>query len=148
MNSAQAIMTGFDLSTLDTSEVAQVTFKVPVIEDMDGEPISGFVIVGKNSPQFQTASSTVRIDNIKRASKRNKQIDSSTDEGAAAISRSVAMNEKALALAVVVDWFGFNDKGQPMPFDIALVEKLFAKFPQWQVKVNIALDNDANFMKV
>lgn len=148
MNNAQAIMAGFDIGNLDTTDVEQVTFKVAVIEDLDGEPVCGFVIVGKNSPEFQHANNAVRIDNIKRASKRSKQIDTSTEEGATAISKTVSSNEKIVSLAVVVDWFGFLLEGQPMTFDKAIVEKLFAKYPQWQVKVQAALDADANFMKV
>ena len=147
MNTAQK-STGFEVSLLDDVETKQVTFNVAVIEDADGEDVSGFVIVGKNSPEFQTANNTVRIENIMRASKRSKQIDSSTEDGAALLAKTVTGNEKSIALACVVDWFGFNLEGAPMKFDKATVEKMFTKFPQWQVMVSNALEVDANFMKV
>jgi hypothetical protein len=147
MNTAQAIMAGFDVNELDNPNVQEVTHKVAVIEDEDDNPISGFVIVGKNSPQYQEAANAIRTENIKRGSKRKKQLDGSTDEGAAVIARTVKANEKTIALAVVIDWFGFNSNGQAIPFDKAMVEKMFEKKPQWQAQVNAALETDANFMK-
>lgn len=149
MNQAQVIMNGgFELSLLDQVEAAQITFDVALVEDADGNAVVGFKIVGKNSPEYQTANAAVRIDNIKRASARKKALDGSTDEGAAAIARTVDNNERALAQAVVVGWFGFNLEGAPMAFDKAMVEKLFTKYPTWVSKVMNALDNEANFMKV
>ena len=148
MNQAQKIMSGFEISNLDSTNIQAATHKVAVIEDADGEAISGFIIVGKNSPEYQAASNAVRHENIKRAGKRSKQVDTSTDEGAAALAKTVTSNERTIALAITVGWFGFNLEGSPMTFDKTMVEKLFDKFPQWQVRVNAALENDANFMKV
>lgn len=148
MNTAQTIMSGFDISNLDSADTNQITNKVVMIEDEDGEAVTGFIIVGKNSQEYQNASNAIRIEGIKRASKRNKQIDTSTDEGASIVSRTVSANEKTIAMAVTVDWFGFNKEGEPIPFDKAIVEKLFEKYPQWQAKVNSALESDKNFMKV
>lgn len=152
-NTAQKIMsgvtaTGVDLSILDGEDLTRVTYRVPVIEDLEGEAISGFIIVGKNSQEYQEASSEVRISNIQRASARNKQIDGKTVEGATVVSKTVAQQEKRIALAVVVDWFGFNANGVAVPFDKATAERFLTKFPQWQNKITTALDNDANFMKV
>jgi hypothetical protein len=149
MNQAQAIMSsGFDVSNLDDDKLNKVTHNVTVIQNEDGDPISGFIIVGKNSKEYQDVSNEIRKTNIQRAGKRSKQIDSSTDEGANTVNRTIAQNEHATALAVTVGWFGFNLEGQPMQFDKAMVEKMFNKCPQWQARVNQALDTDANFMKV
>lgn len=147
MNNAQLIMSGFSLDDLDAAD-ERITFDVAVKEDLDGNPICGFKIVGKNSPEAITASNAIRIANIKRASKRSKQIDSATDEGAAAISRTVELNDRSLAMAITVDWFGFTLEGAPMPFDRSRVEKLFDKYPTWQTKVLNALEVDSNFTKV
>jgi len=149
MNTAQTIIAaGFDLGNLDNPDFNQVTHKVAVIEDADGEPVSGFYIVGKNSAEYQEANNVVRHDNIKRASKRSKHIDSSTDEGAQVVANTVDRNEKAIAIAITVGWFGFNAGGQPREFDKALVAKMFDKFPVWQAKVINDLEKDSNFMKV
>lgn len=136
---------GFEISDLD-KEVA-ATHKVAVIEDDDGNPIAGFVIVGKNSPEYQQAANAVRIDNIKRAAKRKQQIDTSTDQGAAVLAKTVAANDATVALSVVIDWFGMLNNGQPMPFSKDLVAKMFEKLPQWQVKVLNELEVEANFTK-
>jgi hypothetical protein len=149
MNTAQTQKsTGFEVSVLDDATTKQVTFNVAVIKDEDGEDLSGFKIVGKNSPEYQAANNAVRIENIQRASKRSKQIDSSTAEGAALLAKTVASNELTVALACVVDWFGFNMEGAPMDFDKNVVAKMFARYPQWQAMVSNALETDANFMKV
>lgn len=137
---------GFDVNDL-SQESAPITHKVSVIDDEDGNPVSGFVIVGKNSKEYQNASNAIRIDNIKRAAKRKTQVDTGTDAGAAIVARTVASNDRTTALSVVIDWFGMLSNGQPMPFDKAVVEKMLDKFPQWQVRILNDLDNDANFTK-
>jgi hypothetical protein len=139
---------GFEIDDIDSSVIDRNTFNVAVIEDADGEPISGFVIVGKNSAEYQAATVAIRAANIKRSAKRAKAIDTSTDEGAATVASTIASNERAIAMAVIVDWFGFNSEGQPASFDRSKVEKMLSKFPQWQARVNAALEVDANFMKV
>lgn len=149
INSSPAKAAGFeiDMDNLDAPAEA-VTFDVVVIEDEEGEPVAGFKIVGKNSPQYQAASAEIRQDNIRRASKRNKQIDTSTEEGAKLIALVVAGNERKQNMAVVVDWFGFNCEGAPMTYDSNLAKRLLTKHPHWLTMIGVALDKDANFMKV
>jgi hypothetical protein len=144
----QAQVQGFDIDNMNNVDVVQATHKVGVVFNDDGEPVSGFLIVGKNSPQYQEANNSVRAENIKRAAKRNKQVDASTDEGAKIISRTVMSNEKTIVSAVVVDWFGFLKGGEPLSFDKAVVDKMLTAFPTWQTAISAALENDANFMKV
>ena len=119
----------------------KITFRVPVIEDDDGNPRSGFIIVGKNSNEFRDACNSIHIANIQLALQRRRQVDNSTDKGTGATPLSITKNECAsvIALAVVKDWFGWNNGGKPMDFDKAFVEKMFDKYPQWQVKINNAL---------
>lgn len=136
---------GFDISALDNT--GPVTHKVSVIDNADGESVSGFIIVGKNSLEFINAASQIRIDNIKRAAKRKQQLDTSTDEGAAVLAKTVDRNDRTSALSVVIGWYGFTANGQEIPFDKAMVEKMFAKFPTWQEKVLKELEAEANFMK-
>jgi hypothetical protein len=146
MNTAQKIMAGFNIDDLDAVDQTTHTHSVSVIDDEDGNPITGFVIVGKNSKEYQEVAQTVRIDNIKRAAKRKQQIDTATDAGAGIVARTVAGNDNAVALAVVVGWFGMLSGGEQMAFDKNMVSRMFAKFPQWEVKVLAALEADANFM--
>jgi hypothetical protein len=137
---------GFDLDNLENN-TDPATHKVSVIDDADGNSVSGLIIVGKNSPEFINATSQIRIDNIKRSAKRKQQLDTSTDEGAAVLARTVDRNDRTTAMSVVIGWYGFLKGGAEVPFDKALLEKMFAKYPQWQVKVLTALEAEANFMK-
>lgn len=136
---------GFDLSQLDATE--DNTTKVVVISDIDGNDQCGFVIVGKNSPEFQEASRQVRIDGLKRSAKRKTALDTSTDEGAAVVAKMIETNELTLATSVVKGWFGFQTNGVDAPFDKAIVAKMLSKYPTWKDKITTALDNDANFIK-
>lgn len=151
MNQAQAIVNGsFELSALDdqTIDLSRMTHDVAVVEDADGNPLIGFRIVGKNSPEYMKVNSEIRRDNIKRAGKRKAGLDASTDDGADAIARTVDDNERKIAKAVIVGWFGFKLEGQDMEFSEQYVAKLLDKFPTWQTKVMNALEVEANFMKV
>lgn len=154
MNTAQTIQTspataaGFDLEDLDNDSVNQITHKVAFTEDLDGNPITGVYIVGKNSAEYARVSESIRVENIKRASKRNKAIDTSTDDGAKLVANTVANNNIAEAVAVTVDWFGFNAGGQPKEFDSKYMHALYSKYPTYLAKVQSALENDANFSKV
>lgn len=137
----------FDLTNLLTEDTP-VTFKVPVVFDADGNPVSGFVIVGKNSPQYQVVDKKVRVDNVMRSSNRKTAIDSSTEAGAETLIRTVDLNQRATALAITVGWYGFTMNGAETPFDQDTVAKMFDRFPTWQTKVLTALEVDANFLKV
>ena len=137
--------TGFDLNQLDVVE--DNLFSVGVVTNIDGNDECGFLIVGKNSPEFQEASRQVRIDGLKRSSKRKTALDTSTDEGAGAVSKIIETNEMTLATSVVKGWFGFKTNGEDAPFDKAIVSKMLTKFPTWKDKITAALENDANFIK-
>lgn len=135
---------GFDIAKLDQVS-GPVTHKVSVIDDIDGNSVSGFIMVGKNSPEYQKVQQAIRIENIKRASKRKQTIDTTKDEGAAVVARTVEQNDRMTALAVVTGWYGFNSEGAPMYFNKQIVEKMFDVYPTWQAKVLAALEEDANF---
>lgn len=137
--------TGFDLNQLDVVE--DNLFRVGVVTNIDGNDECGFLIVGKNSSEFQEASRQVRIDGLKRSSKRKTALDTSTDEGAGAVSKMIETNEMTLATSVVKGWFGFKTNGEDAPFDKVIVSKMLTKFPTWKDKITAALENDANFIK-
>ena len=71
-----------------------------------------------------------------------------TDEGADQLVHVIDDNQKRLALAVAVDWYGFTSNGAVVPFDKGLIATAFDKYPTWQERVTAALENDANFLKV
>jgi hypothetical protein len=149
MNTAQTIAAvGFDISNLTAAVAEVVTFNVDVLFDEDGNPAAGFVIVGKNSPEYQAESHAVRADGYKRSAVRKTAIDAKTDAGASKLVEAIDSNATRLALSVVTGWYGFTSAGAPVPFDKGLVLAAFKKFPTWEDKVNAALEVDANFLKV
>ncbi len=147
MNTAQKIISAdFDIDNLDA--LTRATHACGVRFDVDGNAISGFHIVGKNSDEYLAAQAEIRSANLQRSAKRKEQIDASTPEGATAVVNVMISNERTTAMAVVTGWFGFNKGGQPMEFDKAVVAQMFDKMPTWQSKVLDDLDKEANFTKV
>ncbi len=151
MTQAQNVVPGFEISDFDLQadgSVKESTFKSSMIDDADGNPLTGFIIVGKNSQQCQAASNKVRVNNLMRQSKRNKPVDTATVEGSQIVVNNMLDNEESIALAVIVGWFGFLSEGQEMTFDYALACKLVKARPTWKAKILADLEKDANFTKV
>lgn len=149
MNTAQTIAAvGFDISNLAAIDTAAATHKVDVLFDDDGNVVSGFVILGKNSPEYQAESHAVRAEGYKKSAIRKTAIDVKTDEGSSKLVDNIDSNATRLALSVVTGWYGFTSGGAPVPFNKELVLAMFKKFPTWEDKVNAALEVDSNFLKV
>lgn len=151
LNKAQEILTGggFELSDLlEKDTYSRATHTVAFLKDANGNPVLGVTIVGKNSEEASAEKNRTRIENIMRAAKREKALDTATLEGATIVSETVSGNETSKAVAVTIGWFGFNEEGSPATFTKERVAKLYAKMPHWEEMVNNALDTDANFMKV
>ena len=148
LNIAQTLAVGgFDIANL-SAPAARVTFDVPVIFDADGEAVAGIRIVGKNSDEYRKENHVLRAEGYKKSAKRKTAIDASTDEGADQLVHVIDDNQKRLALAVAVDWYGFTSNGAPVAFDKDMIAAAFDKYPTWQDRVTTALENDANFLKV
>lgn len=148
-NIAQAVIAAsFDIANLTAAVAAAVTHNVDVLFDDDGNAVAGFIIVGKNSPEYQGESHAVRAEGYKKSAVRKTAIDAKTDEGASKLVDVIDSNATRLALSVVTGWYGFTSAGAPVPFDKALVAAAFKKYPTWEDKVNAALEVDANFLKV
>lgn len=141
------IASGFDLDQLD-SKAEAVLHKLTVVSDIDGNDKCGFFIDSKNCDEYQAAAHAIRIDGLKRSSKRKSVLDTTTDEGAGVIAKVIETNEVTLATSVVKDWFGFQTNGVAAVFDKSTVSKMFAKYPTWKDKVTAALENETNFLKV
>lgn len=137
---------GFDISNLDNLATDN-SHRVPVLFDENGDDKSGFIIVGKNSSQFQAESRALRQESLMRGSRRKTAPDASTPEGAKSLSELIATNERRLATSVVVGWFGFVANGEEVAFDAKVAQALLTKYPTWVEKINNALDVDSNFMK-
>lgn len=148
MNQAQRIQSGIDFDSILAGADKRVTVKVPVLFDEDGEPKSGFLIVGKNSPEYLQITHALRVEGVKKSAKKKTAMDTSTDEGADQFINLVEGNEKKIALAISVETFGFTSAGQDIQLSAAQKSAAFEKFPTWQATVLAALDKDADFLKV
>lgn len=148
MTQAEEILgSSFDIADLDKVQTpTEKLFKLAVAHDVDGNELYGFFIDSKDCKEYQDATREIRIDGLKRSSKRKSALDASTDEGAGAIAKMIEKNEVTLAMSVVKGWFGFQQGGKDVPFDKVLLAKMFATKPTWKDKVNAALEKDANFL--
>lgn len=148
MNNAQTIAAvGFDISNLAAAAVVGKTFNVDVMFDDDGNATAGFIIVGKNSPEYQAEAHAVRAEGHQRSAVRKTAIDAKTDEGANKLVDLIDSNATRLALSVIKGWYGFTSAGAPVPYERAHGLAAFKKFPTWEDKVNAALEVDSNFLK-
>ncbi|QHJ00119.1 hypothetical protein GT347_20325 [Xylophilus rhododendri] len=136
-------MDSYDIALLNGAET---TFRVPFLQSALGEPKVGFIIVGKDSPQFIECEKRMRIESVKRRALAGKLIDTRTDEGAAELVGISIENEIRLAAAVTVGWFGFTDQSTEAPFDPALARKALEKRAAWRTAIMQALENESNFL--
>ena len=127
----------------DTSELTQ---RVGVTFDDNGEPDSGFVIVSKDSERYRAESKRQRVAGIRRSAQKKTTIDTKTEAGAGELVRIVDANEVDLACAIVVDWFGFVKNKKPIAFDATIARKLLETRSGWRVAVLNALENEAGFL--
>ena len=120
--------------------------KVPLAYDDDNEPLLGFIIVSKESSQYIQRTHELRSAGIKFQAVKARRIDSKTDEGAAQLDKLIQTTDLEIAIAVVVDWFGFTKGGEPAPFDSAKVRVGLIAHPTWREKITAALENEAGFL--
>ena len=148
MNNAQKIQAGIDFDSILAAADKRITVDVPVLFDDDNKPKAGFRIVGKNSPEYRATSHAVRAEGHQRSAAKKTAIDASTEEGAGRLVDIVDGNQGRIALAVIVETFGFAAGGAEIQLSKAQIETALAKFPTWQNAVIAALENDADFLKV
>ncbi|MCY0910834.1 hypothetical protein [Massilia antarctica] len=149
LNTAQTIASvGFDISNFTAPDVAQITHKVDLVHDEDGNAIAGYIIVGKNSREYQNENHAIRAEGYQKSAIRKTTIDVKTEEGASKLVDTIDSNSSRLATAVVVGWWGFTSGGVEAPLDKAMVRASYVKYPTWEDKVSNALEVDANFLKV
>lgn len=133
-----------------TSKSAQAVTSDVVFEyDEDGNPKTGFKIVGPDSVQYRSAQEAQRIAGLKRRINSGKKAQSNlkTEEGQAELDRLTQENLTQNATVVVVDWFGFeDDNGKPAKFDPAQVTLIYEARQSWRDKVVEALYQEDAFL--
>jgi hypothetical protein len=139
----------YDLDAIlaaDANTDKPITFKVGVIFDADGEPVSGFHIVGRNSEQHRKVDKALNIVNRKAAAARTRTIDQKTDAGAEKVISLVDDQNIARCAAVTVGWFGWTKNGVERAFDASAMPVILKQKPTWVEKIQIALLEDGNFL--
>lgn len=74
---------GIDLGTLTSVDPSEITHRVGIAFDDDGEPTAGFVVVGSDSKQYRDALERQRIAGIRRQAAKSPRINGKSEEGAA-----------------------------------------------------------------
>lgn len=147
MTTAQT--TGIELDQiLHSDAITRATHKVPFVTNVQGDPIVGFIIVGKNSEEYVGADKLNRVTGLQAASKRQKELDTKEAADSELLVNATDEQNIRTATAVTVGWFGFNVEGAPATFDRAKAAAIIQKMPAWRNMILVALNNDANFMKV
>ena len=123
------------------------TQRVAVGWDEEGEPLEGFIIVGKDSDQYQKTLANQRQRAIRRQAVKRTRFDLKTEEGAEQLDSTLRQNEFEVAAAVCVGWFGFTVKGQPAPFSHERVVQILAVKPSWKDRILQGLEDEAAFLK-
>ena len=129
-----------DITALESDAIP--VYDVAVVFDDKATAVAGFKVVGKNSPQYQAKRRQLALEGVKRAAVRAKKVDTKTDDGAAELIDTIDANETDIAIACVVDWYGFVN---PATISAGALAKVFAARPTWREKVLAAIENDANF---
>jgi hypothetical protein len=123
------------------------TQRVAIEWDDEGEPTAGFIIVSKNSDEYQKTSAKHRQRQMRRQSVKKTRFDLKTEEGAQELDSTLQENQLELAQAVAVDWFGFNNRGTPLPFDKNMSNMFIAQKPVWRDRILASLEDEASFLK-
>jgi hypothetical protein len=132
---------------LDQVQDEPNTQRVAVAWDEEGEPTDGFVIVGKDSEEYQKTIAGQRQKAIRRQAVKRTRFDLKTEEGAEQLDATLRQNEFEIAAAVVVGWYGFTVKGEPAKFVKERVVQILAVKPSWKDRILAALEDDAAFLK-
>lgn len=117
----------------------------PLLFDSEGQPASGFKVMGSNSPQYQEADRRWRLANVRKAARRGRGIEASTETGAAELVDLVAKRELAVCVACIVEIYGFTKDGEPAKLNEATLNEIFKARPTWRSKVAAIVESEDGF---
>lgn len=121
---------------------------VPMLFDDDGKATDGFKVVGANSKTYQEVDRKWKLLNVKKVARRGRDIDASTETGAAELVDMMAKREAAIAKACIVSIYGFTSEGEPAKLSDETLEAIFSARPRWRTKVVAAIEADQLFTTV
>ena len=118
---------------------------VPVLFDDDGESTDGFKVVGLNSSEYINAERAWRLQNIKRAARRGRPLDTTNDRGADELLELTNKRETVLVKACVKQIYGFTENGKALELSNEVLDRLFALRPNWRTKILQAIESENVF---
>lgn len=131
----------------DLEQEAKELIDVSVILDDDGTPISGFKVLGSDSPEYQEADHAWKVKNVQKSARRGHAIQAATETGASELVNLVQKREMAICVACVKEVYGFTEGGVAVPTSEETLKKLFAKKPTWRSKIVMAIEAEQVFTK-
>lgn len=134
-----------DLSNLSAAKVELID--VPLVFDDEGEPTDGFKCVGSNSDEYQNAEREWQLTNLKKAARRGRGIDASTQNGAVELADALHRQELALTKACIKEIYGFTTNGQPASLNDETLNAIFKARPTWVGKTLAEIRMDRGFTK-
>lgn len=133
-----------DINALDADD--RTTFKVYVAGG-DGTPDAvGFIVLGPNSSDFQRVHAMLAAKAM-RDMRAASFPDIDTDDGAAEAMKQGNARQVQIATACVVDFFGFANGTEPLPFSKDSLAKILTARPRWAAQIARAAETEANFTK-
>lgn len=138
-----------DISKIKALKTDLITIVLATEENEDGDALeSGFKALGSNSDEYQVIDRAWNKANLKKAAKRGRGIDASTDTGAEELTKSLKKRDLAMVNACVKEIFGFTDaKGEPLPVEPETFEAIFADAPEWLTKTLFEIRLERDFTK-
>lgn len=144
----------FDLDDLDAGK--DITFRLvigynPAAKEGDKPEEVGFVVVGMASDQYTTASRAASVQGIQIAQKRFAAKEEAPEVGTIEAAESQFERTEAQARIVanhcVVDWFGWRQGGELVPFTAERLKVVLDKRPGLVPRIARAVEDDGNFVK-
>lgn len=126
-------------------EGVAVLIDVPMLFNDNGDPESGFKVVGANSPEYQEADREWKLRGVLKSAHRGRGIDASTKNGAEELVDLIAKRELTMACACIKEIYGFTDDGKPAVLNGATIATIFKARPTWRSKVVAAIEAEQIF---
>mgnify|MGYP001217523937 CR=1 FL=1 len=120
---------------------------VPLLFTDDGDPESGFKVVGADSDDYQAVDRLHKVNGVKKTARRGRGIDAKTDTGANELIDVLAKREDAIMAACIKEIYGFTSNGQPAALSKETLDAIFKARPTWRNKVLSVIESDQVFIK-
>lgn len=131
----------------DLEQDAKELIDVALVLDDDGNPKSGFRVVGADSPEYQEADRAWRVKNVQKSARRGHAIQAATETGAQELVNLVQKREFAIACACIKEMYGFTNNGEEAPLNEETLKAIFTKKPTWRTRVVLAIEAEQVFTK-